>query len=47
MNFNYVAIVSIKWNDYRIHFLYMNKDDTISIMNNSSLNEKQDHYNFF
>ena len=32
MNFNDVAIVSIKGNDYRIY--------AISIMNNSSLNEK-------
>ena len=47
MNFNDVAIVSIKVNDYRIHFWYMRKDDAISIMNNSDLNEKKDHYNFF
>ena len=41
MNFNNdVAIVSVKENDYRIHFWYMSKDDAISIMNNSSLNEK-------
>ena len=40
MNFNDVAIVSIKSNDDRIHFRYMSKDDTISIMNNSNLNEK-------
>ena len=40
MNFNDVAIVSIKGNDYRIHFWYMSKDDAISIMNNSCLNEK-------
>ena len=40
MNFNDVAIVSIKGNDYRIHFWYMSKDDTINIMNDSSLNEK-------
>ena len=39
-NVNDVAIVSIKVNDYRIHFWYMSKDDTIRIMNNSSLNEK-------
>ena len=32
MNFNDVAIVSIKRNDYIIHFWYMNKDDTINIM---------------
>ena len=40
INFNYVAIVSIKGNDYRIHFWYMSKDDAISKMNNSNLNEK-------
>ena len=40
MNFNDAAIVSIKGNYYRIHFWYMSKDDAISIMNNSSLNEK-------
>ena len=39
MNFNDVAIASIKENDYRIHFWYMSKDDAISIMHNSSLNE--------
>ena len=40
MSFNDVGIVSIKGNDYRIHFWYMNKDEAISIMHNSSLNEK-------
>ena len=40
MNFNDVTIVSIKENDYRIHFWYMSKDDAINIMKNSSLNEK-------
>ena len=40
MNFNDVAIVSIKGNDYRIHFWYMSKDEAISIMHNSGLNEK-------
>ena len=47
MNFDDVAIVSIKGNDYRIHFWYMSKDEAISIMHNSSLNEKLDHYKFF
>ena len=47
MNFDDVAIVSIKGNDYRIHFWYMSKDEAISIMLNSSLNEKLDHYKFF
>ena len=40
MNFNDIAIVSIKGNDYRIHFWYMSKDDAISKMNNDSLNGK-------
>ena len=40
MNFNDAAIVSIKESDYRIHFWYMSKDDAITIMNASSLNEK-------
>ena len=37
MNFNDVAIVSIKGNDYRIHVWYMSKDDSINIMENSDL----------
>ena len=40
MNFNDVAIVSVKGNYYRIHFWYMIKNDAINLMNNSSLNEK-------
>ena len=47
MNFNDIAIVSNKGNDYRIHFWYMSKNDAINLMNNSSLNEKLDHYKFF
>ena len=47
MNFNDVAIVSVKGSDYRIHFWYMSKDDAINIMKNSNLNKKVDHYNFF
>ena len=46
MNFNDVAIFSIKGNDYRIHLWYMSKDDAINIMKNSDL-KKVDHYNFF
>ena len=41
MNFNDVAIVSIKGNDYRIHFWYMSKIDAINIMNNFSISEKK------
>ena len=39
MNFNDVAIVSIKENEYRIHFWYMSKDDAVKLMKNSNLNE--------
>ena len=41
MNFNNVAIVSVKGSDYRIYFWYMSKDDAINIMNNSHLNDKR------
>ena len=40
MNFNNIAIVSIKESDYRIHFWYMNINDVINIMKIFSLNEK-------
>ena len=46
MNFNDVAIVSIKGNDYRVHFWYLSKDDAINIMKNSYL-KKADRYKFF
>ena len=41
MNFNDVAIVSIKQSDYRIHFWCISKDDAINIMNNSNLDLKK------
>ena len=41
MNFNDVAIVSVKICDYIIHFWYMTKDDLINIINNSNLSEKK------
>ena len=41
MSFNDVAIVSIKGNDYRIHFWYMSKDDAISIMRICNLIDKK------
>ena len=47
MNFNDVTVFSIKGSDYRIHFCYMSKDDAISIVNNSNLNEKSGFYKFF
>ena len=37
MNFNDVAIVSLKGNDYRIHFWYMSKNDATVLMTNSNL----------
>ena len=37
LNFNDVAIVSIKGNDYRIHFWYMSKNDAVNIMKISNL----------
>ena len=40
MNFNDVAIASVKESDYRIHFWYKSKNDAINIMKNSNLNEK-------
>ena len=35
-----IAIVSIKGNDYRIHFCYISKNDAIALMANSNLNDK-------
>ena len=40
INFNDVAIVSIKGSDYRIHFWYMSKNDAIFLMTNSNLKDK-------
>ena len=40
INFNNVAIVSVKKSDYRMHVWYMSKANAIRIMNNSNLNEK-------
>ena len=42
MNFNVVAIVFVKGSDCRIHFWYMGKNDAISVMKNSDLNEKSE-----
>ena len=38
VSFNNIAIVYVKGSAYRIQFWHMSKDDTINIMNNSSLN---------
>ena len=40
MNLIDVAIVSIKGNDYRIHFWYISKSDAINLLNNSVLDNK-------
>ena len=40
MSFNDVAVASVKGSDYRIHFWYMSKNDSITMMKNSNLNEK-------
>ena len=46
-NFKNIAIVYVKGNAYRIHFWYMSKHKrkrkrkVISLMNNSSLNDKK------
>ena len=47
MNFNIVTVVSVKRSDYRILFLYMSKNDTINIMKDSDLNEKNVSLSFF
>ena len=41
INFNDVAIVSVKEGDYRINFWYISKNDAINKMKNSNLNEKK------
>ena len=40
IGFNDVATVYVKGSAYKIHFWYISKDDTISIMNNSNLIDK-------
>ena len=40
INFKHVAIVSIKGNDYRIHFWYMSKNDAIALMTDSNLKDE-------
>ena len=40
MSFKNIAIVSIKENDYRIHFCCMSKNDAIVLMTNSTLKDK-------
>ena len=40
MIFKNVVIVSIKRNDYIIHFYYISKNDAITLMTISNLNDK-------
>ena len=40
MSFKHAAIVSIKGNDYRIHFWYMSKNDAIVLMASSNFKYK-------
>ena len=42
MNFNDIAIVTVRGNDYRIHFLYRSKDETINLSRNADLTEKSE-----
>ena len=37
INFNDVAVVTVKGKDYRIHFLYMSKDYVINLSRNAEL----------
>ena len=39
MSFNDVSIVSVKHNNYKIHFWYMNKDEVINLLRNADLTE--------
>ena len=42
MNFNDIAIVTVRGNDYIIHFLYRSKDETINLSRNADLTEKSE-----
>ena len=44
IRFNCVEIFSVKGNDYRIHFWYINKDYAINLLANAVLREKVKHY---
>ena len=39
-SFNDVSVASVKGNDYRVHFCFMNKNDAINLLDNSVLNNK-------
>ena len=40
MSFNDVAVVSVKGNDYRIHFCYLSKDEAINLLKHDDFTEK-------
>ena len=40
VNFDNIPTVSVKRNDYGMHFFYMSKDEVINIMKNCGLNQK-------
>ena len=42
LSFNDATIFTVKENDYRIHFLYMSKDEAINFLGNVDLTEKSD-----
>ena len=46
INFNYVADISIKGNDYRTCSWYMSRNDAINIIKSFNL-KKVDHYKLF
>ena len=46
-SFNDAAVAYVKGNAYRIHFWFMSKDDTVSIMSNSNLIDKKGVLLFF
>ena len=41
LSFDNIAIVSVKGNNYRIHFWYMSKDEAIKLLRNGDLTEKK------
>ena len=47
MNFNDAVIAFAKGSGYRIHFWYMNKNDTVNTMNNSNLIDQKGVLQFF
>ena len=41
VSFNDVAVVSVKGNDYRIHFYFKSKNNAINLLNSSVLSNKE------